>query len=72
MCGILFCLFASLKEEGSYVEFVKRCRAMVQRRGPDLQADHRCEDGIILHCFSSVLWLQVNMQKNVLFNLPMF
>jgi asparagine synthetase B (glutamine-hydrolysing) len=61
MCGILFCLCRSGEEEVKYRDYLERCRALVKRRGPDVQDEHRQQEEAngIVSCYSSVLWLQV-------------
>jgi asparagine synthetase B (glutamine-hydrolysing) len=61
MCGILFCLCCSGEEELKYRDYLERCRALVKRRGPDVQDEHRQQEeaNVIVSCYSSVLWLQV-------------
>jgi hypothetical protein len=63
MCGILFCLCRSGEEGGQlkYRDYLERCRALVKRRGPDVQGEHEQQEeaNIIVSCYSSVLWLQV-------------
>jgi hypothetical protein len=61
MCGILFCLCRSREEELKYRDYLQRCRALVKRRGPDVQDEHRLQEeaNVVVSCYSSVLWLQV-------------
>jgi asparagine synthetase B (glutamine-hydrolysing) len=62
MCGILFCLCHSGEEElKHYRDYLERCRALVKRRGPDVQDEHRQQEEAngVVSCYSSVLWLQV-------------
>ena len=60
MCGILFCLCPSQEEEKKFRDYLEQCRALVKRRGPDVQSEYRDETtDTVLTCYSSVLWLQV-------------
>jgi asparagine synthetase B (glutamine-hydrolysing) len=62
MCGILFCLCRSGEEEPKYYrDYLERCRALVKRRGPDVQDEHQQQEEAngVVSCYSSVLWLQV-------------
>ena len=59
MCGIFFCLCSS-QREAKFRDYLEQCRALVKRRGPDVQSEYRDETtDTVLTCYSSVLWLQV-------------